>query len=160
MKFDPTTLKSYGAEGRDVVGFMGKLIPLLLGKDHFPAPLAIEVAHRTPGLSKTNPKAGPRPIIIKLLHFNDKMKIIRLAREKKALLYEGTRIHIYPDFSAGVLQKRRQFDSVKKRLRELNISYALLYPAVLRIHTGDKTLLCRSPEEAQAFVRDVDMHSP
>ena len=70
------------AEGRDILGFMSKLIPQLLGPENFPTPPVIERAHRTPTF-RHNDRAGPRPILIKLLNFQDKVKILRLAREKR-----------------------------------------------------------------------------
>ncbi|CAM4718188.1 unnamed protein product [Leuciscus chuanchicus] len=87
-----------------------------------------------------------------LSELKDKLKILRLAREKKELMYQGSRVFIYPDFSYGLTQKRRLFDPVKKKLREMGIRYALLYPSTLRIHIGDEDHLCNSPEEAEAKV--------
>lgn len=81
--------------------------------------------------------------------------MLRLAREKRELVFSGARVHIYPDFSAGLREKRRQFDPVKKRLRELGIRYALQYPAVLRVHADGKDHLFRSHSEAESFVSDV-----
>ena len=125
------------AEGRDILGFMSKLIPYLLGPENFPTPPVIERAHRTP-MFRHNDRAGPRSILIKLLDFQDKVKILRLAREKKELVFQGNRIHIYPDFSAELMKKRRSFDPVKRRLRELNLKYSLRYPSTLSVIVDGK----------------------
>lgn len=124
------------AESGDMVGFMSRLIPQLLGQVNFSTPLIIERAHRSPTI-RQNGRDKPRPILIKMLNFQDKVKIMRLAREKK-LEYNGSRISIYPDFSAELMKKRRCFDSVKRRLRELNIKYSLGYPCMLFVTVDGK----------------------
>uniref|UniRef100_A0A3P9K356 L1 transposable element RRM domain-containing protein n=1 Tax=Oryzias latipes TaxID=8090 RepID=A0A3P9K356_ORYLA len=90
-----------GSEGRDMIGFVGHLLIQLFGQDKLPSPLVIERAHRSPGTPNPNPKAGPQPILVRFLHFQDKLNILRLSRDKKELLFKGNRVHIYPDFSAG-----------------------------------------------------------
>lgn len=148
------------AEGRDILGFMNQLIPRLLGKDNFPTPPNIERVHRSPTARRQDFGAGPRPILVKFLNFQDKLKILRLAQVKKELTFNGVRVHIYPDFSAGLLQRRRQFDPIKKKLRDLDIKYSLLYPATLRVIIDGKPSLFASPDDADAFLRDIPMNSP
>lgn len=53
------------------------------------------------------------------------------------------RVHIYPDFSATLLEKRREFDPIKKPLRDMEIKYSLQYPAILRVDfQGTTTHYC------------------
>ncbi len=101
--------------------------------------------------------AGSRPILIKLSNFQDKVKILRLAREKKELVFKGTRIYIYPDFSVELLKMRRSFDKVKRRLRELNLKYSLRYPCTLSVIVDGKSQLytCHKIAEA-AFMSSMD----
>ncbi|KAJ4923746.1 hypothetical protein JOQ06_014025 [Pogonophryne albipinna] len=108
------------AEGSDIIGFMSRLIPQLLGPDAFPTLPIIERAHRSP-TARQNSRASPRAIMIELLNVQDKVKILRLAREKKSLDYNGKHISIYPDFSPELTRRRRSFDPVKRKLRELNM---------------------------------------
>ncbi|CAL8350249.1 unnamed protein product [Boreogadus saida] len=76
--------------------------------------------------------------------------VMKLARDKRdPLQYKAravnqggslkdVRIFIYPDFSAGVVQRRREFDAVKKKLCDKEIEYGLLFPCTLRItHVAD-----------------------
>ncbi|KAK7886408.1 hypothetical protein WMY93_026029 [Mugilogobius chulae] len=123
-----------GSEGRDMIGFVGQFLNQLFGHDKFTSPPVIERAHRSPGTPNPNPKME--------------------------LMYKGTRVHIYPDFSAGLMEKRRLFNPIKKQLRDKNIEYALLYPATLRVHVDGKRFLFRAPEEAEAFIRDVAKKTP
>uniref|UniRef100_A0A671UH91 L1 transposable element RRM domain-containing protein n=1 Tax=Sparus aurata TaxID=8175 RepID=A0A671UH91_SPAAU len=118
------------AEGRDMLGFIQQLIPQLLGKMNFSSPPVIERAHRT----GTTHREGIR---------------------KGDLSFQGSRVYIYPDFSAGVLEKRRQFDPVKKKLRELDIKYSLQYPALLRVIYDGTSTLYRTPTEVETFLSKV-----
>lgn len=147
------------AEGSNMLEFMNKLIPLLLGEENFTSLPVIERAHRSPTTRRQITKTGPRPILVKFLLLQDKVKLLRLAQAKRELFFRGCTIHIYPDYSAGVLQKRREFNNIKKKLRELNIKYSLLYPATLKVIIDGKSRLFRCPEDVETFLRD-DMSSP
>lgn len=144
------------AEGKDTVAFVGQqLIPTLLGGENFPTVPVVERAHRSPTYSSSSKAGQPRPILVKFLNFQDKMKIMRLAREKGKLSWGGVTISIYPDFSPGIVKKRREFDTVKKKLRAANIEYSLQYPSTLRVTRDGKQKLFRCPKEAEAFVADI-----
>lgn len=147
------------SEGGDVVAFMGQLIPLLLGTDQLSVVPVIEMAHRSP-TSTSGSRSRPRPIFVRFLRLQDKVSILRLARVKKELFYKGTRVHIYPDFSAGLIQKCWQFDAVKKILRVLDIKYSLLYPCMLRVLVHGKPQLFHCPKEAEIFFKDFFVTSP
>lgn len=146
------------AEGPDILGFMSQLIPQLLGRENFPFAPVIERAHRTPtgppggATARHGDRVRPRPILIKLLNFQDKIKVLRLARDKE-LTFNGSRIFIYPDFSAELTRKRRSFDAVKRRLRELNIKYSLRYPSTLCVTVNGELqqFTCHKAAEA-AFI--------
>ncbi|KAL7387382.1 hypothetical protein ABVT39_022728 [Epinephelus coioides] len=138
--------------------FMNKLIPLLLGKENFTALPVIERAHRSPTTRRQDVKAGPRPILVKLFLLQDKVKILRLAQTKRNFFSVGC-VYIYPDYSAGVLQKRHEFNNIKKKLRELNIKYSLLYPATLKVTTNGKSRLFCCPDDVETFLCD-GMSSP
>lgn len=158
------------AEGSDIRGFMTELIKQLLGADNFTTPPAIEIAHRSPtqlttptNQNKTgeqrrvtpdNKKPGPpRPIFVKFLSLCDRQHILNLSKEKQELYYEGHRVYIYPDYSAATTNKRRKFDAVKKRLRDLNMDYSLFFPATLSITVdGGKTRKFHCAKEAESFV--------
>lgn len=50
------------------------------------------------------------------LHFQDKVSILCLARQRSELTYMDARVHIHTDFSAILVVKRWQFDAVKNNL--------------------------------------------
>lgn len=130
-------------EVRDLTGFVKQLIPQLFGKENFPTAPVVERAHRSPATFNSNKPGSPRssPILAKFLYFQDKVKILRLAREKGDLSYEGVTVQIYPDYSPGLVKKRREFDAVKKSLRAADIQYSLLYPSMLRVMVEGKPKL-------------------
>ncbi|KAL1265745.1 hypothetical protein QQF64_003772 [Cirrhinus molitorella] len=136
------------SEGNDIAGFMSRLIPLILGQDNFSTPPIIEWAYRSP-TERQSGRASSRPVMVKLLNFQDKLKILRIAREKK-LEYNGTRIYIYPDFSADLMKRRRSFDPVKRKLRELNMKYFLRYPCTLCVLVDGKQQRFNCHKEAEA----------
>ncbi len=136
------------SEGNDITGFMSRLIPQLLGQDNFPTLPIIEWAHRSPTVHQSG-RASLRPVMVKLLNFQDKLKILRIAREKK-LEYNGTRVYIYPDFSADLIKRRRSFDPVKRKLRELNMKYFLRYPCTLCVLVDGKQQRFNCHKEAEA----------
>lgn len=144
------------AEGKDMVAFVGQeLIPTLLGMENFPTVPPVERAHRSPTYSSSSKAGHPRPILVKFLNYQDKMKIMRLAREKGKLSWAGVTISIYPDFSPGIVKKRREFDTVKKKLRAANIEYSLQYPSTLRVTVDGKQKVFRCPKEAELFAADI-----
>lgn len=93
--------------------------------------------------------------MVKCLSLLDRQKILRLSREKKQLEHNGDRIHIFPDFSAALLSKRRQFDNIKKHLQQRDIEYSLIYTATLRIIFNGKPVLFKTPGEAKNFLQDA-----
>ena len=52
-----------------------------------------------------NPKRPtPRHLIIKMAKFKDKERILKAAREKQEVTYNGSLIRLPPDFSMEILQ--------------------------------------------------------
>ena len=66
-------------------------------------------ARRVP--NKMNPKRPtPRHIITKLANTNDKVRILKAARERQKVTYKGTPIRLATDFSTETHQARREED--------------------------------------------------
>uniref|UniRef100_A0AAQ6A293 L1 transposable element RRM domain-containing protein n=1 Tax=Amphiprion ocellaris TaxID=80972 RepID=A0AAQ6A293_AMPOC len=140
------------AESTDMVGFMTQLIYKVLGQENFPSPLKIERAHRTPTTlpKRLDPGGKPRSILIKLLDFQDKKTILRIAREKGQLIFHGSAISIYPDFSAEVMNKQRLFDPVKRNLRG-RMKYFMKFPATLCVIVDGKLQQFTCHKRAEAI---------
>lgn len=131
----------------------------MLGREHFPEPLIIERAHRSPTFSSPGDKR-PRPILIRLLKYQDRDKILRTAakisREKGGpITYNGNTVMFFPDLSASLAKRRREYDHVKKELRAKKLQFSLLHPAILRVTlpSGERRVF-KTPEAAASFLRD------
>lgn len=141
------------AEGTHPEKFLYSWLRDIFGTDAPSFSYVIERAHRTP--PRPPPEgAPPRSIIARILNFQDKVAILRIAREKGPLKYNGNNISIYPDFSAEVQRQRISFSAVKNQLREEGLKYAMLFPAKLRIIHDGKAQFYTSPKEAMAWLND------
>ena len=77
----------------------------------------------------------PRHIIIKMAKFQDKERILKIAREKKELTYKGASIRLATDFSMEMLQARRKWQEIFQVMKSKGLQPRLLYPARLSIKT-------------------------
>ena len=59
----------------------------------------------------------------------DKERILKAAREKQSVNYEGTPIRLSADFSTETLQARREWQDIFKVLKGKNLQPRILYPA-------------------------------
>lgn len=140
-------------EGGDAVAFLQAWLPEFFGPDTFPNPVVIERAHRLPG--RHDPSGPPRTLIIKFLNYQDKVRLMRAARKKGKLMYREHQVMFFPDMSVEVQKKRRQYNDVKVKLRELRLDFGLIFPAKMRIfHQGNRHQF-NTPEEVEAFIQRV-----
>ena len=70
-----------------------------------------------------------RHIVIKLTKTKHKEKILKAAREKQQVTYEGNPIHLTADLSAETVQAGREWQDIFKVLKGKNLQLRLLYPA-------------------------------
>lgn len=133
-------------KGTQLECFLTKQPPEALGLKDI-SPLIIERFHRIgPEKSSDN---RPRPVIIKLLNYSDKMKKILAAyRKQDNFTCQQIKLLIFQDFSALVAAKRRTFAPVCKMLLESGCKFSLLYPAKLRVIENGKLRFFEKPEDA------------
>lgn len=92
---------------------------------------SVEQVHRVPAYPLP-PGTPPRPFLFKMLNHKDKDIILSKARTMgPAMMIANSNISLFPDFSANVQKRRAQFTDVKKRMRALELQYAMLCPARL-----------------------------
>ena len=90
----------------------------------------VQEAQRVP--KKLDPKRfTPRHIIIKMPKFKEKERILKAAREKQKITYNGVPIRLSADFSKETLQARRGWKEVFKVMKGKGLHPRLLYPAKL-----------------------------
>lgn len=138
-------------KGPDPSAYFESWILNLFGKEALTPLYAVERAHRVP-MRPLPPGAPPRPILVKLLHFKDRDTILRKARDLPAATINGSRISFYPDFSTEVQKRRMLFQDIKRRLRALQVPYAMLYPAKLRVVALGSTRFFESPKDAVSWL--------
>lgn len=126
----------------------------IFGAESFSTVLIVERAHRSLA-PKPPPGATPRPIIARVLNYRDRDSILRMAREKQTINYQGNNLAFYPDFTLTVQNARKEFNPAKQKLRELGIQYAMLYPARLRVSCDGHTSILQTPKAAQDYIKKI-----
>lgn len=147
------------SESGKVEDFMLQLIRQVLPSDTISQGAIIDAAHRIPG---REPIAGafPRAMIVRMLHRQDRDNILQAARKAGTVKYGSATISFYPDFSRKVQKKRKSFDGVKAELRKLQIPYALVGKATLRVEVKGKRFYFEEPKEALHYVETLKGSKP
>lgn len=111
----------------------------------------IERAHRIP-TGPPRPGTLPRPLIVRVLNYRDRDLLLKAAREKGTVLYENRKISLYPDYTVIVQKQRLSYQPIKQKLRKLQVNYALLFPARLKIIYDKKTHFFESPADVEEWL--------
>uniref|UniRef100_H2ZUL3 L1 transposable element RRM domain-containing protein n=1 Tax=Latimeria chalumnae TaxID=7897 RepID=H2ZUL3_LATCH len=135
-----------GLEGRNPENFVVDHMTTVLGEEISPKQLEIERAHGT---------LRPRVMIVKRLRFQDKVAILRKARELGSLTFQNRKIFFFPDLSLDLQMKRREFTEARKLCYSLNLPFSLLYPAKLRVSLENGVKFFTDPRDAESFLRQV-----
>lgn len=104
--------------------YIEQLCKDLFGADALSPIFIVERAHRSLA-PRPPPGAPPRPLVVRILNYRDRDTILRLAREKGTITHQSNTLEFYPDHTVAVQQARKEFASVKAKLRDLNISYSM-----------------------------------
>ena len=64
----------------------------------------------------------------------------RWASQDGGLIYNGTRVYFYSDFSLMVMMKCKAYDVLKQRLQERGMPHVMLFPATLQVTQEVHTL--------------------
>ena len=92
----------------------------------------IQETQRVP--NKRKPKRHTaRHIIIKMAKFQDKERILKVAREKKEVTYKGAPVRLATDILKEMLQARREWQKIFQVMRTRGMQPRLLSPARLSI---------------------------
>ena len=89
----------------------------------------VQETQRVP--NRINPRQNTsRHILIKLTKIKHKEQILlKAAREKQQITHKGIPIRITADLSIETLQARREWQDIRKVMKENNLQPRLLYPA-------------------------------
>lgn len=135
--------------------YVEQLLVTLLGWNTFSEIFVIERAHRS--LAPKPIPGTPRPIIAQFLNYRDRDSALRKARELGSLRHEGSDISLFPDCMLQVQEACRLFIPPKKKLRDPNLEYSMLYPAKLRIKMDDKVLFFTDPKAVLRTIKDREL---
>uniref|UniRef100_A0A087YRV6 L1 transposable element RRM domain-containing protein n=1 Tax=Poecilia formosa TaxID=48698 RepID=A0A087YRV6_POEFO len=134
-----------------LVDFLQEMLPTLVGlpADH-PA-LEIERAHRALAPAPA-PNKPPRSILVRFLRYSHREAVLNAAKKKRDIFHGGSQLRFYPDLSAEVLRRRREFGAVVKELIRRDKYRGFAYPARLRcLHEG-RIRFFDTSEAAAAFL--------
>ena len=147
------------AENGRPTEFVAKLLPKLLGEENFDRPVNVDRAHRSAAPAKDGKS---RAIIAKLHHFQVKELVLKLAREKTPLQYDGRSVFIFPDLTSATMKKRKVFQHIKEKCRVRKIRCGFRHPANFVVTVDGNTGTFNTPDEAEKFlsreVRDWNMN--
>ena len=74
---------------------------------------------------------------MKLTNLRDKEKILKAARDKRSVTYNGRNIRLPVDLSAETWQARKNWHNKFRALKEKNVQPRILYPARLSLKIGE-----------------------
>ena len=75
----------------------------------------------------------PRPLVAKLLHFQDRATILRAARRAVHFMVGNRKVLIFQDYALAVQRHRASSAGVKRKLQEMGLKCALLFPSKIKI---------------------------
>ncbi|KAJ1104039.1 hypothetical protein NDU88_001454 [Pleurodeles waltl] len=133
-----------GKEGNDPTRYIETWLQSI-AKDKLLIHFVVERAHRIPG-RKPISGAPARHVIAQILNYRDRDVTLQVARELDPIIIDNARISLYPDYTMTVQKRRASFQIIKQRLRKMEIKYAILFPAKLRITHNQKMHFFDSPD--------------
>lgn len=124
-----------------------------LGEGETPlSPFVLERAHRV--RPKRDITSCPRPLITHFPNYKDKQAVLQAAQDRKDIHYNNQQVRFSSDLAMGLLQQRREFDSIWEKLRKKNIRHGVAYPAKRLVAYGGKTHVFKTPVEASMFLKN------
>lgn len=142
-------------EGQDAAAFLERWLLGALGLEPREAPV-IEWAHRIGSLPSNSSTGRPRTLIMKLLKFRDKERVLKAARIKGKILYDSEQVRFHPDLSARMHKMQRSYDEVRKKLRDKGINkHRIIFPVRLLVTHDDRSHLFQNPAEADNFLQSL-----
>lgn len=144
-------LKEGKEAGSTLNEYVGKILRLglkLEGDEY-----EIERSHRSGG-PRPDDNKPPRLILVKLLRYTARQKVLEAAKKGKGLKWEDCTISIYEDMTKDRSDQRRQFSPTMKTLWQHQVKHTLAHPANLRFTWKGKRWSFTDPKKAERFVRE------
>ena len=119
----------------------------------------VKQTHRVPA-RRLSPGAPSRSIVMKNLNYRDRDFILNKAGNKGSIAMGTSKVVIFSNYILAVQSHWASFMAAKNRLRELDLKYALLFPARPKIIVGIQLLFFMEPEEAMNWTDEYQSQSP
>uniref|UniRef100_A0A5F8GGE9 Gamma-aminobutyric acid type A receptor subunit beta2 n=3 Tax=Theria TaxID=32525 RepID=A0A5F8GGE9_MONDO len=94
----------------------------------------------------------PSNVTAKFRNYQTKEKILQAAK-KKSFRYQGTTVRITQDLATSTLKKRKEWNKIFRKARELGLQPRINYPAKLTIFFQGKVWSFNKIEEFKEFVK-------
>ncbi|KAL4008832.1 hypothetical protein ACER0C_002684 [Sarotherodon galilaeus] len=142
-------------EGVEEPGKVDKYVTEILAKalELSGSEFEIECAHRSP-VPMPESNKPPRAIHVRFLRSSAREKVLRVAREKQGIDWQGTKLSFFEDVTRELAEKRKAFNPVKKRLQELQVKHRLVYPATLIFMWNGQKKTFKDGKEAEKFLQE------
>lgn len=148
------TLRLYGVpEGAESgAQSMAHFVEKLLRENlNIPPSLELQIQRAHRALAAPSPDGSrPRSILVKFLCFTVKEEVLRLAWEKKGIVWNSIKISIDHDFPPEIMAMRREYTESRRVLKENNLRFRTLYPARLKVFYEDGVKIYDTVEAATA----------
>uniref|UniRef100_A0A8C5WM23 L1 transposable element RRM domain-containing protein n=1 Tax=Leptobrachium leishanense TaxID=445787 RepID=A0A8C5WM23_9ANUR len=132
-----------------------RLFNTILGRDHT-SHIDIERYHRA--LRPKGPAdAPPRDVICFFLRFGVKEEIMRRARERPHIKFEGVTIALFHDVSPITLHTRRALRPLTMALQKENLQYRWLHPFGIQVRTPHGPVTARNEADLGGFLRALHL---
>lgn len=93
----------------------------------------------------------PKPVLVRFLRQSARDKVITAAKVKRGFEWEGSRVSVFPDMTKELVEKRKAFTTVKRKLQQHNTRYTLAFPATLKVRWKGRNLSFTSAAAAEKF---------
>ena len=91
-------------------------------------------------------------IIVKLAKYKDKEKILKAARDKRALTYKGRPIRLVTDLSTEIWQARKEWQEIFNVMNRKNMQPRILYPASLSFRIEGEIKVFPNKQKLKEFI--------
>ena len=89
---------------------------------------------------------------MKLAKYKDKEKILKAARDKRALTYKGRPIRLMIDLSTETWQARKEWQEIFNVMKKKNMQPRILYPASLSFRIEGEIKVFPNKQKLKEFV--------
>ena len=89
---------------------------------------------------------------MKLAKYKDKEKVLKAARDKRALTYKGRPIRLVTDLSTEIWQARKERQEIFKVMNRKNMQRRILYPARLSFRIEGQIKVFPNKQKLKEFI--------